>query len=388
MFVQEIRKHLTEDLIPFWEKLKDEEYGGFYGVVDHDLVVHPDAIKGGILNSRILWFFSNCATVLKSDAYLKDAEYAYRILRDHFIDKEYGGVYWSVERDGTPADTQKHSYNQGFAIYGLSSYYEASGNEEARGLAMELYRLVETHMRDDQGYLEAFNRDLTPASNEKLAEGTAAYRTMNSLLHLLEGYTELYRVTKDEDVRKSICYMLDIVAEHIYNPALERLECFFDADYHTLQDLHSYGHDIEASWLVERTLEILDDPVYTAKVKPALISIMKNTLAKGFSGDYLYNDCLEGRQDRTAVWWVQAETTVGLLNAYKNFPEEKDYYEKALRVWEFIKNTVIDRRPGCGEWKSEVLTDGTDRGLALVSLWKCLYHNGRMCLEVIKRLGA
>ena len=387
MFAEEIRKHLTEDIIPFWEKLQDKEYDGYYGVVDHELTVHPDADKGGILNSRILWFFSNCAAVLGSETYLKDAEYAYRMLRDHFLDPEYGGIYWSVTREGKPSDTQKHSYNQAFAIYGLSSYYGASGNDEAREIAMGLYRLVETYMKDDKGYLEAFTRDLKPASNEKLAEGTAAYRTMNSLLHLLEAYTELYRVTKDPDVRKSICFMLDIVAEHIYNPELQRLECFFDRDYRTLQDLHSYGHDIEASWLVERTLEILDDPAYTNKVKPLLISIMKNTLAKGFSGDYLYNDCTDGRQDRTAVWWVQAETTVALLNAYKNFPEEKGYYDKALRVWEFIKNNQIDRRPGCGEWKSEVLPDGTDRGLDLVNPWKCPYHNGRMCLEALKRLA-
>ena len=387
MFLEEVRQHLTKDLIPYWEGLKDKEYGGYYGVVDHDLKIHPEADKGGILNSRILWFFSNCATALGSAACLEDAGQAYRMLRDHFLDREYGGIYWSVTYDGKPADTQKHSYNQAFAIYGLSSYYEASKDEEARELALGLYRLVEEKMKDDRGYLEAFNRDLTPADNAKLASGTLAARTMNSLLHLLEAYTELYRVTKDPDVRNSVCFMLDIVAEHIYNPEKRRLECFFTDDYQSLVSVHSYGHDIEASWLVERSLEILQDPAYTEKVKPALVSIMNNTLATGFAGNYLYNECHEGVQDKTAVWWVQAETVVALLNAYRNFPEEKGFYEKAEAVWGFIRDQMIDRRPGCGEWISEIKEDGNDRGLDLVNAWKCPYHNGRMCLETMKRLG-
>ncbi len=385
MFTGEIRAHLVNDLIPFWDRLRDEKNGGFYGFMDADLNLEREAKKGGILNSRILWFFSNCAVYLKDERCLLDAKQAYEFLRDHLVDSRYGGVYWSVQADGTPADTLKHTYNQAFAIYGLSSYYEASGDREALQLAFTLANLVEEKMRDENGYLESFNRDFSPSDNEKLSEhGVNAYRTMNTLLHLLEAYTELYRVSKDSMIRGKICEMLDIVAEKVYNPELKRQECFFDADYHSLTDLHSYGHDIEASWLTERSLEVLDDPAYTAKILPILHAVRDCSMEKGFSGEYLFNECDKGVQDKTAVWWVQAETVVAMVNAYQKSGNPDDL-ECAEKVWAFIRRVLIDRASG-GEWHSETDPDGTDHRRPMVSQWKCPYHNGRMCLEVLKRL--
>lgn len=387
MFTEEIRKHLTEDLIPFWDRLRDEENGGFYGFMDSDLTLDKTAKKGGILNSRILWFFSNAAMLLQDERCLADAKQAYEILRDAFVDKEYGGIYWAVSYDGKPVDIEKHAYNQAFAIYGLSSYYDASKDEEALQLAKSLFRIVETKMRDEGGYLEGFERDFSPADNEHLSEhGVMAYRTMNTLLHLLEAYTELYRVSKDPEVRARMCEMLDIVHDHVYNAKERRQECFFDLEYHSLVDLHSYGHDIEASWLVERTLEILDDEEYTAKILPILHAVRDCTLEKAFNGHYLYNECGQEGVDKTAVWWVQAETIVALVNAWQKNPDHPEYLEKAESVWEFVKEYLIDREAG-GEWRSETDPDGTDHRRPMVSLWKCPYHNGRMCMEVLKRLN-
>ena len=195
---KEVKQELTGRIVPFWEGLRDEEYGGFYGYQDFDLNVQKTYEKGCILNSRILWFFSNAYLTLKDEKLRADAEHAYRFMKQACVDREYGGVFWSVTYDGKPLDTTKHTYNQAFAIYALSTYFDATGDTEALELAKSLQQIIETHCTDEYGYLEAFTRDFKPESNEKLSEnGVMAEKTMNTLLHVFEAYTELYRVTKD-----------------------------------------------------------------------------------------------------------------------------------------------------------------------------------------------
>lgn len=188
------KEHLEKNLIPFWNKLKDEENGGFYGYVGSDGKPDTKSVKGIILNSRILWFYSTAYQLLKKTELLEMADHAYKFLTDFCFDSQYGGVYWSVNYDGTVCDDTKHTYNQSFAIYALSAYYQASGKKDALNMAYVLYRVIEEKCRDENGYLEAFRRDFTPSSNEKLSEnGVLAERTMNTLLHVLEAYSELYK---------------------------------------------------------------------------------------------------------------------------------------------------------------------------------------------------
>ena len=249
MMVEEIRSHLEQRLIPFWSSLRDEEYGGFYGYMDYNLRVDREAKKGAILNSRILWFFSSAAEALGREDLSGEAEHAFLFLKERCLDREFGGVFWSVNYDGTPSDTTKHTYNQAFAIYGLSAYYGMRKDPEALEIAMQLFRLIETRMRDRDGYLEAFDREFRPVDNEKLSEnGVTAVRTMNTILHVMEAYTELYRVTRDQEVADRLYEILNIVREHIFNSEKRRQEVFFDRDYQSLIDLTSYGHDIEAAW--------------------------------------------------------------------------------------------------------------------------------------------
>ena len=258
---KEVKQELTGRIIPFWEGLRDEEYGGFYGYQDFDLNVQKTYEKGCILNSRILWFFSNAYLTLKDEKLRADAEHAYRFMKQACVDREYGGVFWSVTYDGKPLDTTKHTYNQAFCIYALSSYYEASGDAEALELAKKLFTLIETTCMDEVGYLEAFTRDFKPESNEKLSEnGVLADKTMNTLLHVFEAYTELYRVSGDLKVKRRLLWIMDLFAEKIYNPKLHRQEVFFDKHYNSILDLHSYGHDIETAWLIDRGCKVLDDP--------------------------------------------------------------------------------------------------------------------------------
>ncbi len=220
-------EHLQKKLLPFWEKLRDNENGGFYGYMDFDLNVDKMAEKGCILNSRILWFFSNAAMVLKDTALLEYADHAYRFMMEHCLDKEYGGVYWSVNYDGSAADATKHTYNQAFAVYALASYYDATKKEEALLNACALMELIEGRCTDEIGYLEAFDRAFSPVENDKLSEnGVIAEKTMNTLLHVFEAYTELYRVSKNQLAGERLRFMMDVIAEKIYNPQKRRQEVF------------------------------------------------------------------------------------------------------------------------------------------------------------------
>ncbi len=385
MFTSEIKEHLTKDIIPFWRGLKDEEYGGFYGYMGYDLGLDKKAVKGCILNSRILWFFSNAYLVLKEEELLADAEHAFRFLRDYCVDKENGGVYWSLAFDGKPEDTTKHTYNQAFAIYALSSYYDASGDKEALSLAWELYEIIESRCKDEYGYLEAFNVRFEPEDNDKLSEnGVMAEKTMNTLLHVFEAYTELYRVTGEEKVADKLRYMMDLIADKVYNKEAGRQEVFFDRTWNSLIDLYSYGHDIETAWLVDRGLEVLDDKAYTEKLSPITRTITENIYKRAYIDHSLVNEAENGVVDTTRVWWVQAEAVVGFLNGYQKAPEHREYLEAAKDIWDYIKTCVVDKRNG-SEWFWSVDRDRRPIEKPIVEPWKCPYHNGRMCFEVIKR---
>ncbi|MGN1191694.1 MAG: AGE family epimerase/isomerase [Dorea sp.] len=386
-FVNEVRTHLEEGLIPFWKGLTDEKYGGFYGYMDYDLKVDMQYEKGCILNSRILWFFSNAYMLLKKEHLKETAEHAYRFMRNYCVDQEYGGVFWSVSYDGNVKDDTKHTYNQAFAIYALASYYDAFGDQDALDLAFELQRLIEEKCTDSVGYLEAFTRKFEPEENDKLSEnGVMAEKTMNTLLHVFEAYTELYRVSHDKKTGERLRFILDTVAEKVYNPVLGRQEVFFDKNWNTLIDLYSYGHDIEAAWLLDRGLEVLDDPEYIRKISPITKKMTQNIYERAYVNHSLLNEAENGVQDTTRVWWVQAETIVGFVNAWQKEPENTFWLEAAKDVWEYIKTYLIDKRNG-SEWYWAVDQNGKPAEKPIVEPWKCPYHNGRMCIEVIRRLG-
>ena len=406
---EEVKEELLWHIIPFWKNMRDDEWGGYYGWLSYDLSLDKKSEKGCILNSRITWFFSNAYTLLKEESLLDEAKHGYAFLKQHCVDRENGGVYWSLNYDGTPLDTTKHTYNQAFSIYALSSYYEAAKEKEALELAYALYRLIETKCRDEVGYLEAFTKDFKPESNEKLSEnGVMADKTMNTLLHVFEAYTELYRVCRAnetldlqaengsvvsagyvaEQVKQRLHWILDLIAEKIYNPQKQRQEVFFDRNYHTILDLHSYGHDIETAWLVDRGVELLGEETYREKMTPITQALTAQVYQVAFDGHSLANECDRGVVNENRIWWVQAETLVGFLNAYQKDPSHSEYRDAALAEWEFIKEHVVDRRKG-SEWYWEVQKDGSPIVTRpIVEPWKCPYHNGRMCFEVMKRIKA
>ncbi len=384
------QEHLEKDLIPFWNRMRDDKNGGFYGYADPDGRPDEKSVKGVILNSRILWFYSSAYQLLHKPILLKMADHAYRFLTDFCIDSQYGGVYWSVNYDGTICDDTKHTYNQAFAIYALSAYYQASRKKEALHFAYGLYRTIEEKCRDKNGYLEAFKRDFTPASNEKLSEnGVLAERTMNTLLHVLEAYSELYKADTFYEVGDSIRSILRIFESKIYDPEKQICDVFFDIDYRSLIDLESFGHDIETSWLIDRSCKVLEDKAYQKEMQPMINGLAESAYCNAF--DRVQNALNNEREgecvDRQKIWCVHAESVVGFYNAYQKNPLKTEYLHTAEKIWGFIQNNVIDQ--SSGEWIESIPAgNGPIPKQALAHSWKCPYHNGRMCIEMIKRLSS
>lgn len=382
MLRDEMKAHLTQKILPFWEKLRDEEHGGFYGYVDKELNVIQKADKGCILHGRILWTFSTASRILQDEGLRKYADWAYESLH-MFEDHENGGVYWSVTYDGKPSDTTKHTYCQAFVIYGLAAYYRLTGNREALEWARRLYRVIEEKCTVYNGYGEAYQKDFSPESNEKLSEnGVMATRTMNTLLHVLEAYTELYRAQPDEAVRQKGKEALDRFLEKMYNPAAHRLEVFYDDDYHSLLNMQSYGHDIEAGWLLWDSANALLPETEWEPCRAMCLDLIESVYDRAFTDHGLKNECVDGENNELRIWWVQAETMLGFEAGWRLTGNNK-WLEAMKTQWNTIQRMIVDRREA-GEWYWSVYEDGSLTERPMVEEWKCPYHNSRMCLRLME----
>lgn len=383
--VSEVRKELTEHIIPFWNALRDDKNGGFYGYMDHDLELDKNAEKGVILHSRILWFYSNCYLVLGDPDCLDNASHCYEFMKKYCVDPVNGGVYWLMNADGSVSDSMKHTYCQAFFIYALSSYYDASKDDGALKLALEMFETVEKNCTDDVAYLEAMSADWKLIPNDALSEnGLMADKTMNTTLHLIEAYTELYRVSSDERVFNRLKFLVELTLDKIYFEPDSRLLVFFDREMNVIGDIHSYGHDIEATWLLDRACEVMGKKKLTARVRAMNEAIVRKIADIAFENGALNNERDKDKISRIHVWWVQAEGVIGFMNAWQKYGEQR-YLDISKALWENIKSEIIDRREG-GEWYSQILEDGKpDKAKPTVDPWKCPYHNGRMCIEVMKR---
>lgn len=387
---QEMQDVLQNNILRFWlERMQDNDNGGFYGRMDGTGQLHADAEKGAILNARILWSFSAAYRVMGNPEYLEAATRAKQYVMNHFIDNVYGGVYWSVDAKGQPLDTKKQFYAIGFVIYGMSEYARATGDKEALDCAIRLFECIEEHSLDRvyNGYIEAMTRDWKPIADMRLSELDANYpKSQNTHLHIIEPYTNLFRIWKDERLEKALRNLIDIFTDHILNPDTHHLDLFFDMDW-TRQAgrLESYGHDIECSWLMHEAALVLGDKNILNKVEPIVREVAKAS-EKGLrdDGSMIHEANPDtGRADDDLHWWVQAENVVGWMNVYQHFADE-EALERALRCWQYIKEKLIDWERG--EWYWSRHPDGTlnvedDHA----GFWKCPYHNSRMCLEIIER---
>lgn len=385
MFIEEVKNELENHIIPFWSGLKDEENGGFYGYMGYDLKLDKKADKGVILHSRILWFYSKCYSVLKDKNCLELANHAFEFVKNHSIDYDNGGVYWMLDYKGNPVDTMKHTYNIAFAIYALSAYYNASGEKFALDLAYKLFDDIEANTLDEYGYREAFSKDWKLISNDALSEnGLMADKTMNTILHLIEAYTELLKAGKNPRVESRLRFLLSQVSDKVFDADNDMLKVFFDTKLEVIGDIHSYGHDIEATWLIDLACETIGDKELMEKFKNINLRISENIYNLAYEDGALNTERDKEHIEKKRVWWVQAESVVGFINAYQKSGDKK-YLDVAKEIWEYIKVGMIDKREG-SEWFNEVGFDGKPfEHREIVGPWKCPYHNGRMCLEVISR---
>lgn len=386
MLARECKNELVNHIIPFWNKLEDTEKGGFYGYVGNDLTLDKDAPKGVILHSRILWFYSNCYLVLKDKECLKKAKHAYEFLVNNCIDAKNGGVYWMMNADGSVNDSMKHTYCQAFFVYAMSSYYDASKDRDALDIAMKVFNTIESKCRDDVAYLEAFSDDWKIIPNDALSEnGLMADKTMNTTLHLIEAYTELYRVNKDNAVLKSLRFLVELMLTKVYDSENGKLLVFFDKNMNEIGDIYSYGHDIEATWLMDRACDVIGDEHLSKRVADMNKVIVRNIADRALSNGRLNNEVEKGVVNTWHIWWVQAEGVVGFYNAYQRYGDAR-YLDIARSLWKYISTKLIDSRDG-GEWHSQLDDNDVPADFKpVVDPWKCPYHNGRMCLEIISRM--
>ena len=382
---------LTGNILPFWiNNMVDRENGGFYGRIDGHGNLHADAEKGGILNARILWTYSAAYRVLGKPEYLEMATRAKDYIIAHFIDREYGGTYWSLDYKGNPKDTKKQFYAIGFMIYGLSEYVRATGDKEALDYAIQLFECIEEHSLDViyNGYIEACTREWGEIADMRLSDLDANYpKSQNTHLHIIEPYANLYRVWKDERLEKALRNMINIFTDKILNPETNHLDLFFEKDWtRGAGHLESYGHDIECSWLMHEAALVLGDAEVLKKVEE-IVPLVAKASEKGLNpdGSMIHEANLDtGHVDDDLHWWVQAEAVVGFYNIYQHFGDESAL-DKSLQCWQYIKDNLIDYEGG--EWYWSRRPDGTlnlDDDKA--GFWKCPYHNGRMCLEIIERI--
>ena len=415
---QEMQDELENNILHFWlDKMQDYENGGFYGRMDGHMQIHPDAEKGAILNARILWSFSAAYRVLQKTDYLEAATRAKDYMIEHFIDREYGGVYWSVDFQGNPLDKKKQFYAIGFAIYGLTEYVRATGDREALDYALDLYDCIEKYAMDCEynGYIEACTRDWGKIADMRLSELDANYpKSQNTHLHIIEPYTNLLRCLKELQAQVSCDYvpaigsvlpmgitipielltrvecslhnLINIFTDKILNQETHHLDLFFEMDWtRGAGHLESYGHDIECSWLLHEAALVLGDRKVLEKVETIVRQVAK-AAEKGLrpDGSMIHEANIDtGIVDDDLHWWVQAENVLGWLNIYQYFNDE-EALQRAYNCWEYIKKNLIDHEHGEWFWSCDKIgTPNLDEDHA--GFWKCPYHNSRMCLETIER---
>lgn len=385
---REVIEDLTGNILPFWSKYSPDPDGGFYGILNYDGSPKPGAEKGGVLNARLLWTYSAAYRVLGDESYKELADRARDYFVRYFIDPEYGGTYWSLAADGTPSNMDKQTYGVAFGIYGLAEHYRATGDKESLDRAVELYNSLEKYAYDDVngGYIESFTHDWkTPERYGYDGKGIAA-KTMNTHLHVLEAYTNLLRVWPDETLRRQLRSLIDVFLTKVIDTNTWHERLFLTMDWQNLENIDSYGHDMELSWLITEAAEVLHDADVLTEIKQVAINLVNTQMKEGMKidGSLLYEK-EDGEIHKTDLeWWPQSETVVAFVNAWQ-ITGDKRYLEAAGKTWQWIKTYMIDKE--FGEWYNAVREDGTPyTKRQKASLWRCPYHNSRMGFELYDRL--
>ncbi len=391
-FRSQLTKELTSNILPFWIAYSvDKVNGGFYGALTNDLEIHNEVPRSAILCARILWTYASAYRKLGDQKYLAMARWAYDYLRGVFWDPEYGGLYWTVDATGKPVFDRKHHYAQAFGIYGLAEYYRATKEPQSLALAKTLFHLLEKHAYAPAfgGYIEGSSRKWEALTDMRLSDRDLNCRkSMNTMLHVLEAYTNLLRVWEDTTLKAQHKALLEMFLQHIVDHSTGHFKLFFDDQWNSLMDNMSFGHDIEGSWLLFEASEVQDDPKLEERVRETTIHIASAVYQDGLEqdGSLPYEVGPHGLVDSDKSWWVQAEAMVGFYNAYQLSGQER-FTQAALQSWNYIQDKIIDRTHG--DWFKRLQRDGTsDNNSYKVGPWECPYHHSRACFEMIDRLNS
>ena len=380
---------LLGNILPFWQKHAPATgVFAFQGEVGNDLKPNPQAVRGMLLSARILWTFSAAHRMYPDKGYLAVADAAYKDLEQRFWDVKQGGYFWAANPDGSIYNSTKQSYGQSFALYGLAEYHLASQRPEPLQRAIQLFHLMEKYAHDARygGYLEVFTADWKrPAGAKMSVVGPEFPKSQNTHLHLMEAFSELYRAWPEPLLRTRLREVTELMITRVPTNDGRHLQLYFDADWSPRSDHLSFGHDIEANWLLCDAADALADPEFTKRVHKAALLLAHATLEEGMDKDGgLWNEAgPKGLTNSGKDWWAQAEAAVGFVNAYQ-LSNDKAQLEAALRVWDFTEKRIIDRKGG--EWSIRVEPDGgTNATEPKISMWKCPYHNARACMELVRR---
>jgi mannobiose 2-epimerase len=388
--VQRLEQELTGNILPFWvERTPDPVNGGFYGALSNDLKVDNASPRSAVLYGRILWTFSLAYKEYKRPEYLETARRAYDYIKANFWDAQHGGVYWSVDVNSKPLDARKHTYANSFCIYGLAEYHQATGDAEALGLAKQIFELLEAHSHDSVygGYVEGRGGDWISATDPRLSSlEPLCDKSMNTLLHTMEAFTNLLRVWDEPRLRTRVSELITIFLDHIIDPQTNHQRLFFNNDWSWSKVEHiSYGHDIETSWLLVESVEVLGDSVLLERAKETVVKIVQAIYNEALQPDGVLLPESDGHRSRDLVWWVHAEGMVGFYNAYQLSGDEK-FRTASERIWRVIDQKFIDRQHG--DWFKTLDPQGVPYPDSLkVGPWDCPYHHSRACFEMIRRLS-
>lgn len=389
-----IRAEVVDNILPFWKRHAiDRERGGFFGTIASDLTVDRDAPRSCVVNTRIAWTYAAAGRLI-DPAWREISDWAVDYVAAKFWDEREGGLYWMLDSSGAPVADRKQTYAQAFGIYALAEHHRLTQNPASLEMARRLYGLVEEHCRDraGKGYWEARDRAWHPLADMRLSDKDLnSPKSMNTHLHILEGYANLLRVWPDEGLKARLRELLEVMLDYIVDADSGHFRMFFDENWTSLSDHRSFGHDIEGSWLLVEAAQVLGDAGLKSRARAAAV-MMTNAAAEGLDddGSMFFEADGKGRLiDDRKHWWVQAEAVIGFYNAWQ-ITHEAFFRDASRAAWDYIESRVVDRAHG--EWYAKLtrqgapLTEADDPEAHLVGPWKCPYHNARVCFEMLGRL--
>jgi cellobiose epimerase len=403
-FAKEMDGTLGRDVLTVWfPRTVDNEHGGFRSNFSRDWKPFGQESKFSVFQGRMTWISSQI--VLRrlelKQQYLPYVTHGIDYLTGTLWDKEKGGFYWGLSETGqiSPQYTDgKQLYGMSFAIYGLASAYQATKDPRALEYAQKGFRWIDEHAHDAEhgGYFEYLSRDGKPYQAHpetgivELSPGSGfpvGYKSMNTHIHLLESFTQLYEVWKDDVLRRRVQELLGIIRDKVcVDPGAMNL--YFTNEWQAFPDHDSYGHDVETAYLMLEAEDVLGNGRNPRTERMARM-LVDHALHYGWDQKLggFYSEGTTGEPERkTKEWWVEFEGLNALLLMHERYGKETDAYFRAFQLqWEFIQKYQID-----SEFHGVYTLVGEDSKPAVDlkgSIWKAAYHDGRALLNVSERLN-